>query len=524
MSTQPVPELKAEDQDPFERYLQNLLKQIESELNQFLIALSVAEETNQAHYARMQRTFVRRTGGRLDDFNEGFRTFNGRILLLGEPGAGKTITLLTQARDAVLARLQDPYEPLPFVAKIAAWDASHPDGEQAFLQLLAKSSGLKTQSIQKELNANNCILFLDGLDDLNSVNRDETTILNPRVRFIMQVPHQNQFLITCRSAEYAQLNFTMRFGGIMELQRLTDEQIHDYLHLIATPTQLWQMLQYYRDLLDIVRTPLALRLFVLAYHDLPNAIQELKYQEQNQLRDMIFEHYIERRYLHELEYYKQRGEDVPFSLEKIYEMLGTIAKHNAVKYGSGLYATGEWAFVPLDDPEWGEWIIISDLPFGFFGADTRKSDEFIKFVSRLQLIKYTENKTCFFTHALFRDYFVLKQSLPIPDVPDSFTIEALGRIKDPRTIQIFAEIICKPIDTYLCIQALQALTSLPFSERLHILFELMDENLDTEIMIRIHDYLSKVSREEIRESVEAWQQADEQAAETYRKYWESYID
>ena len=527
MTTQSVPQMKTEnDEDPYDSYLQDLLERLEYDLNRYLIAIEAKSDSSPKHrrFARMERTFVNQDAERVDDFYASFEAHHGRILLLGESGAGKTISLLSIARDATLKRLNNPNAALPIFAKIAAWDADHPDGEQAFFDWLAKESGLSAETIQKEMNANKCILFLDGLDDLNNINRDQTTMFNPRIRFIMQIPAKTQFVMTCRSAEYAKVNYSIPDSGTLELQRLSDDQIHDYLHLTSTPPQLWQMLQYYKDLLDIIRTPLALRLFVLAYHDLPENMLELPDYEPDELRDKVFDHYIERRYQHEVEYYERHSEKVPFTLKKIYDMLGNIAKHNAVKYGSGLYATGKWAFLPLNDPEWGEWLIISDLPFGFFGAETKKSDEFIQFVSRLQLIHSTENKTCFFSHALLRDYFVYKHCLPIEDAPDSFTIEALSRIKDRRTIPVFADIIRKPIDVNLCVQALNALTALPYTERLPQLFELIDDNLEEEIQHRIDYYVSKVPRQQIREAIEQWQQVDAQAAENSRKYWEQYID
>ncbi len=57
------------------------------------------------------------------DFSEAFEYFNGRLLLLGSPGAGKTVTLLYHARDAVVRRLHDPRAPLPILGNIYDWDS-----------------------------------------------------------------------------------------------------------------------------------------------------------------------------------------------------------------------------------------------------------------------------------------------------------------------------------------------------------------------------------------------------------------
>jgi hypothetical protein len=45
---------------------------------------------------------------------------------LGEPGAGKTTTLMAYARDAVSARLADPAQPLPIMANLFEWPSNDP--------------------------------------------------------------------------------------------------------------------------------------------------------------------------------------------------------------------------------------------------------------------------------------------------------------------------------------------------------------------------------------------------------------
>jgi len=58
-----------------------------------------------------------------DNFHRAFEKYEGRVLLLGHPGAGKTTTVMAFARDAVSKRLEDASQPLPILAPIATWDA-----------------------------------------------------------------------------------------------------------------------------------------------------------------------------------------------------------------------------------------------------------------------------------------------------------------------------------------------------------------------------------------------------------------
>jgi hypothetical protein len=59
------------------------------------------------------------------DFAKAFDYHQRQVLLLGAPGAGKTITLLHYGRDAVVKRMRDASAPLPVLGVIPAWDAHH---------------------------------------------------------------------------------------------------------------------------------------------------------------------------------------------------------------------------------------------------------------------------------------------------------------------------------------------------------------------------------------------------------------
>ena len=62
------------------------------------------------------------------NFPSAFQKYEGRLLLLGHPGGGKTTTLMAFARDAVAKCLEDVSQPLPILAPIATWDAEKQPG------------------------------------------------------------------------------------------------------------------------------------------------------------------------------------------------------------------------------------------------------------------------------------------------------------------------------------------------------------------------------------------------------------
>lgn len=112
--------------EPFRDYLHALYKQIVRYLDQAVIRLIdlEAETTPDAVPHKQTEDILLEffessihAGDTSDDlpqhttFKDAFAHHNGRLLLLGEPGAGKTITLMSHARDAVAARLDDTSQP-----------------------------------------------------------------------------------------------------------------------------------------------------------------------------------------------------------------------------------------------------------------------------------------------------------------------------------------------------------------------------------------------------------------------------
>ncbi len=422
--------------DQFQSYLELLYSEIVGGLASqvlsmdHLLQLRGADTLDQVQVVRrkdpvqMLRAFSVRNnpvspGVAVQSFEEGFNTFSGRLLLLGMPGAGKTVTLLTKARDVVLERLHDPTKPLPLIARIATWNAK----EQTPLPVwLASYSTLSQDVIRQEIDAGRTILLLDGLDELGNTQTDKvwdresgkevSNTYDPRARFIAQLPTNNQVVLTSRIRDYEEIGQKADLNGAVTLHPLSDDQIQGYLSGDSTTATLWQALQAQPDLLAVARTPLLLSLFAFAYRDAPEAVRGLTYLSKAELRDAIFSQYIDRCYQHEAQRFVVAGSEPPYTLEYIKRVLGFVAMQNAGGTRRRYSST-----VSEDQISIADNVLILDDFGRAWGWDysTNKLEEVNKFIDyciRLHLVVRDKSDSFRFIHLLLRDYLVFNYCAP----------------------------------------------------------------------------------------------------------------
>jgi tetratricopeptide (TPR) repeat protein len=149
-----------------------------------------------------------------------------RVLILGEPGAGKTTSLkklaATYADWRGHSNLPGVFMPehfnLPIFVDLSAYAtvaAANP--QQALWRLIAGSvRGVRDDDVRKRLNAGGCLLLLDGLNETGDAY--DEVVQNLCQVAGSEIPH-NHFIVTCRPGVYR--NELCREFVTFELQRLT---------------------------------------------------------------------------------------------------------------------------------------------------------------------------------------------------------------------------------------------------------------------------------------------------------------
>ncbi len=193
-----------------------------------------------------------------------------RLLILGEPGAGKTTELLTITQRLVDAAIDDNTQPIPLIFELSSWEPDIP--VLSWLgQQLQKSYGVSSKLAQPLaqqwiISQDRLILLLDGLDELGQ--RHQLACIEALEAFFAQHPAL-QAIVCCRREEYEQGGAQLRqLKGAIYLQAVGLQQIQQYLKDLGRE-QLWSDLQNDARLLQLAESPLFLTMLVIAYQGQP---------------------------------------------------------------------------------------------------------------------------------------------------------------------------------------------------------------------------------------------------------------
>lgn len=185
------------------------------------------------------------------------------LLILGVPGAGKTITLLRLARELIDRAEADERQPIPVILNLASWaEKRAPLADWIIYELTAKYQ-IPERLGRTWLADDELLLLLDGLDTVADRFRAEcVTAVNQ-----FRETHGLTGLVVCsRQEAYESLANRLKMGGAILLQPLTVAQINTYIQ--AAVSSLPQTaVQDHTALAEIAQSPLMLSVMMRAFND-----------------------------------------------------------------------------------------------------------------------------------------------------------------------------------------------------------------------------------------------------------------
>lgn len=185
----------------------------------------------------------------------------GKLLILGKPGSGKTTTLLELARSLVKKALDDPSAPMPILLNLSSWkDPRQSLKDWTIAELTTKGIGSKISA--KWLDDQKLLPLLDGLDEVRS---DLQPACVKAINQFLSGEGKPEAIVVCsRREEYELYSEKLDLNGAIYLQELSDMQIETYLGKVDR-LSLWEVLGADADLLELVRQPLLLSITLIAY-------------------------------------------------------------------------------------------------------------------------------------------------------------------------------------------------------------------------------------------------------------------
>jgi len=158
-----------------------------------------------------------------EEIGKTFQEAHGRLLIVGQPGMGKT-TLLLQLADRLFDLEEDV---LPVVLNLATWQSSFGKLETWLETVLASELSTNKAGAKAVLRQSNLILLLDGLDELK-----EDEAINSCLAAIADFGALvgRRFVITCRIEEYQRVKEDALVNLQIEVGSLKSDQLEAELN------------------------------------------------------------------------------------------------------------------------------------------------------------------------------------------------------------------------------------------------------------------------------------------------------
>lgn len=189
----------------------------------------------------------------------------GKLLILGEPGSGKTTMLLKLAEKLVERAKQDFHQPVPLLFSLPTWKDDKQSIKEWLIEQLKDKYGIRKDIGKQWLENQEIIPLLDGLDEL-AVERQEECV--KRINdFLKPGTWGNPLVICSRTQEYQHYQTLLQLNSSLELCPYTPQQVYKYLR-DAGNEELWNSINNDADLSNLARTPLLLNIIVISAQEI----------------------------------------------------------------------------------------------------------------------------------------------------------------------------------------------------------------------------------------------------------------
>ena len=216
---------------------------------------------------------------------------NGEVLILGEPGAGKSMLLLELTRDLLERARRDETYPMPVVFNLSSWAQTRQPLAEWLASELATTYQVPHALATSWIETDQVLPLLDGLDEVAASYRGACVeAINTYRRAHGLLPT----VVCCRHTDYDALSTRLLLHTAVVVQPLTLQQVESYLATGGERLEaLRQALQEDADLQVLATTPLMLNVLTVAYQGMPSE-EIVTMGSPGSKRERIFATYVQR--------------------------------------------------------------------------------------------------------------------------------------------------------------------------------------------------------------------------------------
>jgi hypothetical protein len=223
-----------------------------------------------------------------------FEEQGGSLLILGEPGSGKSTAMLALARDILDAGDADPTSTTPVVFNLSGWGRTARPLDDWMLSELSAKYQIPRKVGQTWLAGNRILPLLDGLDEVHAGQRDACV---SAINAFTDGGSLGGVVVCCRYREYTELTGRLTLNAAVRLQRLSRSQVIECVTAGGERlAALARVLQRDSALLLEARSPLMLGIMIQAYAELRVTDLDVEGVETaTARRHHIFETFVDRK-------------------------------------------------------------------------------------------------------------------------------------------------------------------------------------------------------------------------------------
>jgi len=200
---------------------------------------------------------------------------NGKFLILGKPGGGKTTTLLELAQALVERAQTDHDAPIPIILELSEWrtvtkgwfwnqEEYDPSIKEWILSQL-RSKGVSQEIGEQWIREKELVLLLDGLDELPSER--QAKCVQAINQFLDSEFSPLHLVVGSRKEEYEEYEEVLHLNGAIYLEDLSVEQIQHYFTSVNLG-EFWESIKDSEKIVNFISQPLFLAITSIAYQQI----------------------------------------------------------------------------------------------------------------------------------------------------------------------------------------------------------------------------------------------------------------